>query len=120
MAGYDFSEAENQRLNRLRQTIMHISILFIAFGALQVVASFFIAAIAGRWISLASGILFLVLGWLYARPLDNLRRVLYSKGQDIRQILIALSDLRVAYLGGEVILLVLVATIFVEIMRLVS
>jgi len=120
MAEYEFSGAENRRVRSLRGTILHIAFLFVAFGALQLAGSFFLVDIAGRWISLAAAVLFLVLGWLYVRPLDNLRRVVESNGQDIRQMMAALSDLRVACLGGEIILVVLVATIIVEIMRLVS
>ncbi len=120
MAEYEFSEAENRPLRNLRRTTMHIAILFVAFGALELAGAFLLADVVGRWISLGVAMLFLTLGWLYVRPLDNLRRVIDGKGQDIRQIMIALSDLRVAYLGGEVIVAVLVAIVLVEIMRLVS
>jgi hypothetical protein len=120
MASYEFSDAQNQRLRILRQRLLQVGGLFLAFGAVQLVSSFFLADAAGRWISLAASVLLLGLGWLYIRPLDNLARVINTKGQDIRQIMIGFRDLRVAFLGGEVILVVLVATVIVEIMRLVS
>lgn len=120
MASYEFSDAHNQKLSGLRGRLLQVAILFLAFGLVQMVASFVLADETGRWVSLAASMLLLGLGWLYIRPLDNLSRVINTKGQDIRQIMIAFSDLRVAFLGGEVILVVLVATVIVEIMRLVS
>ena len=39
------------------------------------------------------------------RPLDNFRRVVSTEGQDIREIVTAIKDLRTAYLGAEIILL---------------
>jgi ABC-type nickel/cobalt efflux system permease component RcnA len=120
MASYEFSEAQNQKLSGLRSSLLQVAILFLVLGVVQLVTSFLVADESGRWVSLAASLLLLGLGWLYIRPLDNLTRVIHTKGQDIRQIMIAFSDLRVAFLGGEVILVVLVATIIVEIMRLSS
>ena len=120
MSTYEFSAEQNQKLDGLRQRLLQVAILFVALGAVQLVASFFQDEDAERWISLAAALLLLALGWLFFRPLDNITRVIHTKDQDIRQIMIAFSDLRAALLGGEVILVVLVATVFVEIMRLVS
>jgi hypothetical protein len=120
MANYEFGETQNLKLNSLRRRLQQAAALFIALGVVQLVGSFLVAEETGRWVSLVGSLLLLGLGWLYIRPLDNLARVIRTKGQDIRQVMIAFSDMRVAFLGGEVILLVMVATIIVEIMRLAS
>jgi len=81
--------------------------------------------ISGR-ISVGSAILLLLLllllalGWLFWRPLDNFRRIISTEGQDIREIVTAIKDLRAAYLGAEIILIVLAAGIIIEVMRLTT
>jgi len=71
-------------------------------------------------ISVGSAILLLALGWLFWRPLDNFRRIISTEGQDIREIVTAVKDLRAAYLGAEIILVVLAAGIIFEVMRLTT
>jgi hypothetical protein len=120
MADYEFTDAENGQINALRVNLLQVSWLFIILGGLQLVAAFLVADVTGRWITLAAGMLLLVLGWLFMRPLDNFRRILTTQGQDIRQVLIAMKDLRAACLVAEVIFGILVAGIIVEVMRLYS
>jgi hypothetical protein len=120
MATYEFSDAENLHVNALRRNLLQVSWLFIILGVLQLAAAFMVADPMARWIALGAGILLLVLGWLFTRPLDNFRRILLTKGQDIRHVIIAMRDLNSACLVAEVIFGILVAGIIVEVMRLYS
>lgn len=120
MAEYEFTAEENQRIEQLRQKIQHIAVLFLALGVLQLVQSFMLVEPTARWISLGGAVLLLALGWLFFRPLDNFRRIVTTEGQDIREVVTAIRDLRTAYLGAEIILIILAAGIIVEVMRLTT
>lgn len=120
MAEYEFTAEENQRIDQLRRKIQHIAILFLALGVLQLVQSFMLAEPTARWISLGGAVLLLALGWLFFRPLDNFRRIVSTEGQDIREVVTAIKDMRTAYLGAEIILIILAAGIIVEVMRLTT
>ena len=69
---------------------------------------------------MGSAILLLALGWLFWRPLDNFRRIISTEGQDIREVVTAIKDLRAAYLAAEIILIVFAAGIIIEMMRLTT
>jgi hypothetical protein len=120
MAEYEFTEEENRHIDSLRRRLQHIAILFLILGVMQLAQSFLLADETGRWISLAASFLILGLGWLFMRPLDNLGRIITTEGQDIREVVIAIKDLRVAYLGAEIIMLIFAAGIIIEVMRLTS
>jgi hypothetical protein len=120
MAEYEFTEEENRHINSLRRKVQHIAILFLLLGALQLVQSFLLTDQPDRWISLSAALLILGLGWLFMRPLDNLRRITTTEGQDIREVVIAIKDLRAAYIGAEIIMLIFAAGIIIEVMRLTS
>jgi hypothetical protein len=120
MAEYEFTDDENRLIDQLRRKLQQISILFLVLGVLQLVQSFLLTDETGRWISLGAAILLLGLGWLFMRPLDNLRRIMGTTGQDIREVVVAINDLRAAYLGAEIILIIFAAGIIVEVMRLAS
>lgn len=118
MAEYEFTEEENRHIDSLRRKLQQVSILFLVLGSLQLVQSFLLTDDTQRWFSLGAALLILGLGWLFMRPLDNLRRITTTTGQDIREIVIAIQDLRAAYLGAEIIMLAFAAGIIVEVMRL--
>lgn len=120
MAEYEFTAEENRHINQVRRKLQHIAVLFLVLGALQLIESFLLTDPAGRWISVGSAILLLALGWLFWRPLDNFRRIISTEGRDIHEVVTALKDLRAAYLGAEIILVVLAAGIIIEVMRLTT
>ena len=122
MAEYEFTAEENRHIDQLRRKIQHIAILFLVLGALQLADSLLQsnAAPAGRWISVGGAILVLALGWLFLRPLDNLRRIITTEGQDVREVITAVKDMRAAYLAGEIVLIVLAAGVIIEMMRLTT
>jgi hypothetical protein len=120
MAEYEFTAEENAHIDRLRRKIQHISLLFLVLGALQLVQSFLLADAAARWTSLGGAMLLGALGWLFWRPLDNLGRIITTTGKDIREVVAAIKDLRLAYFGAEIILILLAAGCIVEVMRLTT
>jgi hypothetical protein len=120
MAEYEFTDEENRHIDSLRRKLRHIAVLFLLLGVLQLVQSFLLTDETGRWISLGASFLILGLGWLFMRPLDNLRRITTTEGQDIREVVIAIKDLRAAYLGAEIIMLIFAAGIIIEVMRVTS
>ncbi len=120
MSQYEFTAEENKLITQTGRKVSHVSVLFMILGVLQLVQSFILGDELGRWISLGGALLLLALGWLFMRPLDNLRRIVTTTGQDINEVITAIKDLRAAYLVAEIILLILSAGIIVEIMRLTS
>jgi len=120
MAEYEFTAEENTHVDQLRRKLQHVAILFLVLGVLQLIESFLLKDPTGRWISMGGAILLLALGWLFWRPLDNFRRIISTEGQDIREVVTAIRDLRAAYLGAEIILIILAAGIIVEMMRLTT
>jgi hypothetical protein len=120
MAEYEFTAEENRVIDQVRRKLQHIAVLFLILGVLQLIGSFLLTDPAGRWISLGSAILLLALGWLFWRPLDNFRRIISTEGQDIREVVTAIKDLRAAYLAAEIILVVFAAGIIIEMMRLTT
>jgi hypothetical protein len=120
MAEYEFTAEENRHIDQLARKLRHIAVLFLILGVLQLQESFSLADTAGRWISLGVAVLTLGLGWLFWRPVDNFRRVVSTEGQDIREIVAAIGELRAAYVGAEIILLIFAAGTIFEVMRLVT
>ena len=120
MAQYEFTAEENRHIDQVRRKLQHIALLFLVLGVLQLIGSFLLTDPTGRWISLGSAILVLALGWLFWRPLDNFRRIITTEGQDIREVITAIKDLRAAYFAAEIILIVFAAGIIVEVMRLTT
>lgn len=120
MAQYEFTAEENQLITQVGRKLAHIGILFVVLGAAQMIQSFLLGDPLARWIRLGSALLLFGLGWLFSRPLDNLRRIVATTGKDIEEVMVAIRDLRAAYLAAEVILLVLAAGVIVEIMRLAT
>jgi hypothetical protein len=120
MSQYEFTADENRLIAQVGTKLRHISILFLALGALQLAQSFMLGDPLGRWISLGASLLLFGLGWLFYRPLDNLHRILTTSGKDIHEVVAAIKDLRAAYLAAEIIMLALAAGVVVEIMRLTT
>jgi protein-S-isoprenylcysteine O-methyltransferase Ste14 len=120
MAQYEFTAEENRHIDQVRRKLQHIALLFLVLGVLQLVGAFMLPDSTSRWISVGGGILLLALGWLFWRPIDNFRRITTTAGQDIREVITAIKDLRAAYFAAEIILIVFAAGIIIELMRLTT
>ena len=118
MTAYEFTESQNQQINGIAGKLSHISMLFYAFGVLQLLEAAFISTGAVVWGATASGALFLGLGFVYQRPLDNFKKITTTEGSDIPELMIGLDDLHVAYLTGQVIIACLSGVLLAEVIRL--
>jgi len=118
MSGYEFTEFQNQRINQVTHKLSHISIMFFALGVVQLLSAFLVSTGAVVWGATASGVLFLGLGYVYRRPLDNFKKIITTKGSDVQELMVALDDLHIAFLTGQVIIVCLSAVFVADIIRL--
>jgi hypothetical protein len=118
MNGYEFTELQNQRIDQITQKLSHISIIFFAFGIVQLLGAFLVSTGAVVWGAAASGALFLGLGYVYQRPLDNLKNITTTKSRDIDELMIGLDDLHIAFLTGQVLIAFLSVVLVADIIRL--
>jgi hypothetical protein len=118
MTAYEFTESQNQQIDEIAGKLSHISMLFYAFGVLQLLEATLISAGAVVWGATASGLLFLGLGFVYQRPLDNFKKITTTEGSDIPELMIGLDDLHVAYLTGQVLIVCLSGVLLADAIRL--
>lgn len=118
MTAFEFTETQNQQIDKIAAKLLHISLLFYAFGALQLLQAAFISTGAVVWGATASGLLFVGLGFVFQRPLDNFKKITTTEGSDIPELLIGLDDLHVAYLTGQVIIACLSGVLLADVIRL--
>lgn len=116
MAEYEFSEADNKTFDLLSRALRRFALTFAAFAVvLTIMGSIWIAMItAGTPDSSTSspavgGVPWLLivvyagipataaLALMFLRPLDNLKRITTTEGQDISELLGALSDLNQSF-----------------------
>ncbi|MEM7118198.1 MAG: hypothetical protein AAF614_37570 [Chloroflexota bacterium] len=114
MSNYEFNEVENQTVDELRSVLRQIGILF-ALEAIVQIPFFFLRLdylSSGRAAIWLITILFLlIMSFAYFRPLDNLKRIVMTQGSDIKEMMQALADLRVAFsIAAIVLVLHIVAT----------
>ena len=118
MTGYEFTEFQNQRINQITQKLSHISMMFFALGVIQLLSAFLVSTGAVVSGAAASGILFLGLGYVFRRPLDNFKKITTTEGSDIPELMVGLDDLHVAYLTGQVIIGCLSVVFVADVIRL--
>ena len=97
MAEYEFTSRENQRVMRLHQKLLGISVGLFALGALLSIGAFFRPRAELMWVQLLAGFPFILLGIVFWRPLDNLKRITTKTGTDITELMTAVSDMRLAF-----------------------
>lgn len=119
MTAYEFTESQNRQIDEIATKLSHISMLFYALGALQLLDTVLVATGPVIWGAAASGVLLLALGFVYQRPLDNFKKITTTEGSDIPELLIGLDDLHVAYLTGQVIIACLAAVLLADTIRLI-
>jgi hypothetical protein len=106
MPEHEFSSKQNAAINSLREKILHISLLHFSVAGLLLWNSF-MGTVQPRAVAMSfSGIavtIFVVLGVLFLRPLNNLKRVVTTAGEDITQMMIAMDDLRIAYAAAAIV-----------------
>jgi len=102
MVEYEFTAEHNVIFDKLSSTLRRFAFVFgfwmltlIIWGVVLYVDGSFpipqVLAVVG------TGLLGLIISYLFLQPLDNFRRITTSKGKDIPELMEALEDLDIAY-----------------------
>ena len=102
MVEYEFTTEHNVIFDKLSSTLRRFAFVFgfwmltlIIWGVVLYVDGSFpipqVLAVVG------TGLLGLIISYLFLQPLDNFRRITTSKGKDIPELMEALEDLDIAY-----------------------
>lgn len=108
MAEYEFTAEQNQSIDKLRTKLSTISIMLILAGALLLFFAHSGETLRAIWYAGIPAIAFIILGFVYYRPVDNLKRVTSTDGHDILIMMIAMNDLRIAFATAQVLFVVLI------------
>ena len=121
MAEYEFTAEQNQSIDELRQKLFHVSLMLAVAGALLVVAIHLTAdTTRGIWGGVIPAVGFVLLGFVYYLPVDNLKRVTTTKGHDILEMMIGMDDLRIAFTAARFLFVLLILTEVAESARLMG
>ena len=117
MSNYEFTAEENKRVERVRVTLFHISVLMLGIGFLLMMMGHYLPLLPG-WVTMLGAGFFLILGVMYFHPLVNFKRVTTTSDDDIKQMMTAMDDLQTAFASGVYILLILSGLTLIEIVAL--
>ena len=120
MANYEFTDHQNRTMNSLAKRLAIFGIL-IGLGGVAIVISA-IGYLRAEGFSLAHylffliGIVTIVMGIVFYRPSDNLKRIVTTEGSDVQELMTALKELRggfklLSYLVGAIAILAVIAAI---------
>ncbi len=115
MAEYEFTAEQNQSIDQLRTKLSTISIMLIVAGALLIFFAHSGETSRAIWYEGILAIALIVLGFVYYRPVDNLKRVTSTADHDILLMMIAMNDLRIAFARAQVIFVVLIVMAMAQI-----
>ncbi len=117
MGQYEFTSAENQRVDRLRRALSHITLLFFAVGFFLLLIGLEVPG-GAKLIIMITAALFFILGVVYFRPIRGLQRITSTEGDDINNLMIAVDDLRVTFSTAQIIVALLVVMAVANIIRI--
>ena len=118
MAEYEFTAQQNQSIDHLRQKLVHISIMLVLGGVLLLSVGHIVTDDSRTiWYTVVPAVSFIVLGFVYYRPVDNLKRITTTKGHDILEMMIGMDDLRIAFTTAQVVFVFLIIMAIAEISR---
>jgi len=117
MSHYEFTQEQNQKIETVRVTLLHNSLLMLGIGFLLMLMGHNLPILPG-WVTMLGASFFLILGVMHFHPLVNFKRVTATSGDDINQILTAMDDLQAAFSAGAYIVIVLSGLILIEIAAL--
>ena len=119
--GYEFTEQQNQEFSTLHSRIHYFTIFIVIAGVLITVNAYFL--ITGRQgltalPVLGVGLLFVVLGVLFRRPLDNIRNIINTQRKDIPELMRAIDDFTQAFWAASIVGFVYLALLVWRILAL--
>ena len=117
MSHYEFTQEQNQKIETVRVTLLHNSLLMLGIGFLLMLIGHNLPILPG-WVTMLGASFFLILGVMHFHPLVNFKRVTTTSGDDINQMLTAMDDLQAAFSAGAYIVMVLSGLILIEIAAL--
>ena len=99
---YEFSGEQNAVFRSLHRGLNYFALANIALGistlALAYILAFEEDEVFAAVLVSALGILYCALGVVWRRPLDNLRRIVTTRGQDIDELMVVTDDLKWAFM----------------------
>lgn len=106
MSEYEFTPEQDKVINKMRMILAQITVISLLLGVCLMLIGHGLSGME-KWVFLVSSVFFMVMGVVYFLPMDNLKRVTASSGEDISQMLIAITDLAKAFSTAQVILILL-------------
>lgn len=117
MSNYEFTQEQNQKIDKLRLTLLHNSLLMLGIGFLLMFMGHLLPMLPG-WVTMLGASFFLILGIVNSYPLVNFRRVITTADDDINQIVTAMDNLQTAFSAGVIIVMIMSGLALMEILVL--
>lgn len=114
---YEFTQEQNRKIERVRTTLLHDSILMFAIGFALMFFGHRLPNVPG-WVTMIGAGFFLILGVLYYHPLVYFKRVTTTTKDDINQMVNAMDNLQTAFSAGVYIVMIVSGLTIIEIINL--
>ncbi|MEZ4554422.1 MAG: hypothetical protein R3B59_11025 [Dehalococcoidia bacterium] len=99
---YEFSAQQDTVFQGLHRSLNLFALANIALGIATLVIAYILAVeedeVFAGGVVLVLGILYCALGVVWRRPLDNLRRIVRTRGEDINELMVVTDDLKWAFM----------------------
>jgi hypothetical protein len=119
MSEYEFTPEQDKVIDQMRMILAQITGFSLVLGMFLMLIGHRLDGMT-KWVFLVSAVFFMLMAVVYFLPLDNLKRVTDSQGEDISQMLIAITDLEKAFSTAQVILILLSGMLIIGIGLLLS
>ena len=115
MSEYEFTAEQNACIDQFRQKLFHISIFMMGIGSMMLVIAHRVVTGVGLWHMTFGAMAFILLGFVYFRPIDNFKRITTTEGHDVFELMIAMDDLRVAFTTAQALVVFMIGLLLAEI-----
>ena len=113
MSEYEFKDAENKVINSLMKNIYISCVTLLIAGSLVLIVG---ALDNYNIVSMISGIAIASIGISLYFPTDNFKAIIKTQGKDIKELLIAFSDLKKGWLIVNIVTFVWLLTILYQLL----
>ncbi len=104
---YEFSAEQNRVLSALHRSLSYFALANVALGLATLALAYILAVqedeLFAGIIVLALGVLYCALGFVWRRPLDNIKNIVHTSDQDVDELMVATEDFRKAFMVSAVI-----------------